>query len=557
MAITNASRLADFGTGIGTAGAIIQVDNDNNRLGVGTNNPQSTLQVGIGITMDGNAGIITANKFVGDGSGLVNAGVTTDLINSTQIKNIGVVTTGTAIVGSAVTINSTGIDAVSGIVTASSFVGNVTGNASGTAGGLRGTPDITVNNIVGVAATFTGVLTYEDVTNVDSVGIITARSGIEFGAAGVGGTITAVGNAEFVGITTIGSDLSISDKIIHTGDTNTAIRFPAADTITAETGGTERVRIDSSGNLGVGENAADVRLHVKETIDVGYTLTNAVTEANNLFKLENPSTTANAFSGMQLRTGNGADMFVGLIQQSGNAGDLYVTNQNSPDKELVRIKSTGSVGIGTDSPDGSSLGSNTGLLHLKDIDSGNTALKVQHGSVHGYFAADNDDITIAVRSNHFMQFQTNSAERLRITSIGGFSFNNAQLVERVKITAGKLSDNTNIDLENGMVHYFTTQETTTSTPNIRVNGSTTLNSVMDAGDVITVTLITTAAAGGYSANLTIDGNAVTEEWVGGSAPSAGGSDGLDIYAYTIICTHATNTGDSGFKVIGNLTNATN
>ena len=476
-------------------------------------------------------GACTATSFVGDGSSITGL-ANTDFINATQLNVIGV-------------------------ATASSFVGNVTGNASGTAGGLTGTPDITVNNIVGVAATFTGVLTYEDVTNVDSVGIITARSGIEFGAAGVGGTITAVGNAEFVGITTIGSDLSISDKIIHTGDTNTAIRFPAADTITAETGGTERVRIDSSGNLGVGENAADVRLHVKETIDVGYTLTNAVTEANNLFKLENPSTTANAFSGMQLRTGNGADMFVGLIQQSGNAGDLYVTNQNSPDKELVRIKSTGSVGIGTDSPDGSSLGSNTGLLHLKDIDSGNTALKVQHGSVHGYFAADNDDITIAVRSNHFMQFQTNSAERLRITSIGGFSFNNAQLVERVKITAGKLSDNTNIDLENGMVHYFTTQETTTSTPNIRVNGSTTLNSVMDAGDVITVTLITTAAAGGYSANLTIDGNAVTEEWVGGSAPSAGGSDGLDIHSYTIICTHATNTGDSGFKVIGNLTNATN
>ena len=70
------------------------------------------------------------------------------------------------------------------------------------------------NNVTGVAATFTGdvsvggVLTYEDVTNIDSVGIITARS-----------------------------DLSIADKIIHTGDTNTAIRFPAADTITAETGG--------------------------------------------------------------------------------------------------------------------------------------------------------------------------------------------------------------------------------------------------------------------------------------------------------------------------------
>ena len=80
---------------------------------------------------------------------------------------------------------------------------------------------------------------------------------------------------------------------------------------------------------------------------------------------------------------------------------------------------------------------------------------------------------------------------------------------------------------------------------------------MGLGDVITVTLVTTAAAGGYSANMTIDGQAITEEWVGGSAPSAGGDDGLDIYVYTIICIHATNTGDSGFKVIANKVNATN
>ena len=59
-----------------------------------------------------------------------------------------------------------------------------------------------IRNVTGVAATFTGVLTYEDVNNVDSVGVITARSGIEFGAAGVGGTITAAGQAEFAGIVT-------------------------------------------------------------------------------------------------------------------------------------------------------------------------------------------------------------------------------------------------------------------------------------------------------------------------------------------------------------------
>ena len=69
-----------------------------------------------------------------------------------------------------------------------------------------------------------GTLTYQDVTNVDSVGIITARS-----------TIDAQG------------DVSIADKIIHTGDTNTAIRFPAVDTITFETAGSEKLRITSNG----------------------------------------------------------------------------------------------------------------------------------------------------------------------------------------------------------------------------------------------------------------------------------------------------------------------
>ena len=120
------------------------------------------------------------------------------------------------------------------------------------------------------------------------------------------------------------------------------------------------------------------------------------------------------------------------------------------------------------------------------------------------------------------------------------------LREGVKITAGKLSDNTNIDLENGMVHYFTTQETTTSTPNIRFSSSVTLNDVMQIGESVAVTIITTAAAGGYSAQLTIDGAAVTENWVGGDAPSDGGSSGVDIYAYTII-----KTANATFTVIGN------
>ena len=66
---------------------------------------------------------------------------------------------------------------------------------------VTGVITATTGNITG-NMTVGGVLTYEDVTNIDSVGLITARSGIEFGASGVGGTITATGQAEFVGIVT-------------------------------------------------------------------------------------------------------------------------------------------------------------------------------------------------------------------------------------------------------------------------------------------------------------------------------------------------------------------
>ena len=125
------------------------------------------------------------------------------------------------------------------------------------------------------------------------------------------------------------------------------------------------------------------------------------------------------------------------------------------------------------------------------------------------------------------------------------------LRESFNTTAGKLSDNTNIDLAQGMVHYFTTQDTTTSTPNIRFDSSKSLNNTMKDGDAITVTIINTAAARGYSAQLTIDGSAVTEQWVGGAAPSAGGSDGYDILTYNIL-----KTADATFFVIGNLVNAT-
>jgi hypothetical protein len=81
--ISNASRLADFGSGIGTQGAIIQVDNTNQRVGIGTTNPQAMLQVGTAISMFGLTGIVSATTFYGSGEGLTGVASTDNIITGT------------------------------------------------------------------------------------------------------------------------------------------------------------------------------------------------------------------------------------------------------------------------------------------------------------------------------------------------------------------------------------------------------------------------------------------------------------------------------------------
>ncbi len=93
MAITNASRLADFGSGIGTQGAIIQVDNAGQEVGIGTTNPNATLTVGnigasgtsIYVHGDGRiTGVLTATSFSGDGSNLTGVSGFATALSSTQ-----------------------------------------------------------------------------------------------------------------------------------------------------------------------------------------------------------------------------------------------------------------------------------------------------------------------------------------------------------------------------------------------------------------------------------------------------------------------------------------
>ena len=149
---------------------------------------------------------------------------------------------------------------------------------------LSGSPHITVRNITGVGATFTGVVTYEDVTNVDSVGVVTARSGlvvnagganigggltvtgvstffnnVQFGTAGVGGTITPVGNAEFTGIVTAsdgrliaGVGINSAGAIIGTGITT--LNFIGTGNTFAVNGTTMDISIQGGSGSGGGDS---------------------------------------------------------------------------------------------------------------------------------------------------------------------------------------------------------------------------------------------------------------------------------------------------------------
>ena len=137
-----------------------------------------------------------------------------------------------------------------------------------------------------------------------------------------------------------------------------------------------------------------------------------------------------------------------------------------------------------------------------------------------------------------------------VTARGGLTTQKL-LKEEVNVTAGKLSENTNIYLENGCIHIFTTAESTTCTPAIKYNASTDLKDRMSVGESVVVTLITTANASAYSAHITIDGDAVTENWIGGSAPSDGGSSGVDVHTFTIIKVASSGTTDQQLTVIAN------
>ena len=125
---------------------------------------------------------------------------------------------------------------VVGVLTASSFSGPLTGDATG----LTGTPDVTVGAITAASADFTGnvsiggTLTYEDVTNVDSVGLVTARTGLKVlaGGANIVGATTATSFVKSGGTASefLKADGSVDSSTYLTSETFTAVGIQSAGT---------------------------------------------------------------------------------------------------------------------------------------------------------------------------------------------------------------------------------------------------------------------------------------------------------------------------------------
>ena len=189
-----------------------------------------------------NVGNVTnaTNDFTVGGNLTVTGDV--DVDGHTELDDLNV--TGVSTISGASYISNVTEFVSSGIVT----VSNTTDSTSSTTGALlvSGGVGVALSMTVGGNLSVGGTVTYEDVTNVDSIGIITAGKGLRSTTGGL--VVTA-------GVSTFAGDVSIADKIIHTGDTNTALRFPSADTITAETGGSERLRVSSAGLVGIGTNS--------------------------------------------------------------------------------------------------------------------------------------------------------------------------------------------------------------------------------------------------------------------------------------------------------------
>ena len=171
------------------------------------------VPTGMGITGAGGinvTGVITATSYEGSGTNLTGIAATANVVTNSLVS--------------------------SGIVT----VSNTTDSTSSITGALvvSGGVGIAKSLFVGNNVTIGGTVTYEDVTNVDSVGLITAQTGIKVTAGGID---IAGGGIEVAGITTLATDIRIG--------TGASVFQPSSNTLTVGTASTEILRLNANNGI--------------------------------------------------------------------------------------------------------------------------------------------------------------------------------------------------------------------------------------------------------------------------------------------------------------------
>ena len=379
----------------------------------------------------------------------------------------------------------------SGIVTAVSFVGD-----GSSLTGIANTDAIVGTSITMGTANFTGnvtiggTLTYEDVTNVDSVGIITARDGINVtgGHIGVGVTpetwthnlrAVQIGRQGCITGQTSANIVEISANAYHNSgwkyienDTATSYYqyqgnhvFSSAASGTADDPITfsEKLRIKSDGNVGIGTDDPSVILDIRETKTAGSTKVRVYNTDNS------NTTTQTAEVGLSPDSrglaGAGIKAFKENADFSTNAGRdislaLNVVRNNSQ-SEALRIDSNGNLGINTDNPgvqawrSGKILdihggaGNVTGELHI-GANRGDGAQSVgsinfydnTQDSTHRHVAlieSDKGGTTTNKRGGQLVFYTkpdnvASPEERLRITSDGNLGINRTDPNQRLNVS---------------------------------------------------------------------------------------------------------------------------
>ena len=141
------------------------------------------------------------------------------------------------------------------------------------------------------------------------------------------GSLTVEGQSMNLSGVITATSFVTADKIIHDGDTNTALRFPDADSITGETAGSERFRVGATGNFGIGSNNPQVLLHIASATPT----------------LRIHDTTNNFYSHISVDDSGSLILDGDACNGAGSSRIVFKTDGS----EHVRIRSNGIVGIGT------------------------------------------------------------------------------------------------------------------------------------------------------------------------------------------------------------------